>query len=238
MNDITFIKPFPSQYDLRGENLTCYGSDFRGCINYEFNNQGYRSSYDFNITDPDSLLVCMGSSIATGHGLPLDQSFGYLVASKFGKKLWNMGQGCYRSNNETILEQVDFLVNTNLNISYFIIQFTHLNRMGHRNNSYLELDKDLAAKNFLYVLKQISLLLKNKKWCWLLCDYSKAVLPDYAVNHPNKIVIDPESVDFITATNYLHLAPTAQSLKALTSHPGQMWHQKIANDILEYFYGH
>ena len=99
MNSTDFLKPYPSQYDLRGESITCYGSDFRNCINYTFNNQGYRSEFDFNLEDRDELLVCLGSSVATGHGLELNQSFSSIIAHNFNKKLWNLGQGCFRSSN-------------------------------------------------------------------------------------------------------------------------------------------
>ena len=42
MSFTQFLKPYPSQYELRGESMTCYGSDFCGCVTYNFNNQGFR----------------------------------------------------------------------------------------------------------------------------------------------------------------------------------------------------
>jgi len=238
MNSLQFPRPYPSQYQLRGESFNCYGTDFRGCITYTFNNQGFRSEFDYDLTETESLLVCLGSSIGTGHGLEMHQSFGQLTANRFGKKHWNLGQGCFRSSNHTMLEQVDFLTKTQLDIAYTVIQFTHINRMGNKNNSYLELDPAVAVQNFLEILDKITELLKNKRWCWLLCDYSGADFPDSVVNHPNKIVIDPDSVDFVDVESFQHLAPTQHALRMLSLHPGPKWNQHIASCIIDYFNGY
>lgn len=233
-----FLQPYHSQYQLRGESFTCYGSDFRGCISYNFNNQGFRSDFDFDLNDPNSLLVSMGNSIGTGHGLEISQSFGHMVATHFGKKYWNLGQGCFRSSNQTMLEQVEFLSKTQLDIAYIVIQFTHINRMGNKTNSYLELDPAVAMQNFIEILGKISVLLDHKQWCWLLCDYSGGDFPDHVTNHPNKIAIDPDSVDFVDVESYQHLAPTQHALKMLSLHPGPMWNQNMASSIINYFNGH
>jgi hypothetical protein len=238
VNFLQFPRPYPSQYDLRGESFTCYGSDFRGCITYKFNNQGFRSDFDYDLTDNDSLLVCLGSSIGTGHGLEIDQTFGHHVAKHCRKKLWNLGQGCFRSSNQTMLEQLEFLTKTNIDIGYYVLQFTHINRMGTKSNSYLELDNSVAVKNFTTTLEKISKLLHGKRWCWLLCDYAQNQFPQEVINHPNKIVIDPDSMDFIEVENYKHLAPTQHALKMLSLHPGAQWNQHIANLIIEYFDEH
>jgi hypothetical protein len=233
-----FPRPYPSQFDLRGESVNCYGSDFRKCITYKFNNQGFRSDFDFDINTRDSLLICLGSSIGTAHGLDLTQGFGYLTANHFNKTLWNLGQGCFRSSNQTMMEQVDFLSQTKLNIDYYVIQFTHINRMGNKSNSYLELDEKLSVDNFVNILKRISTRLKNKKWCWLMCDYSDVEFPEYVINHPNKIAINPDSVDHVDVENYRNLAPTEQVFKTLSLHPGLEWNRTIAKMIIEYFDEH
>lgn len=232
-----FPKPYPSQFDLRGESITCYGSDFRGCVHYNFNNQGYRSSEDFSLTEKDPLIVCLGSSIATGHGIDLDESFSGILAKKLKKKLWNLGQGCFRSSNQTILEQVEFLTQTQLPIDLYVIQFTHINRQGNKYNSYLELDQSVCVQNFLEILSKISNLLKTQQWCWMLTDYSGATLPDFVVNHPHKIVIDPDTVDHVNVIGYEQLAPTRHALKMLSLHPGPQWHQTIANQVINYLHG-
>jgi len=233
-----FLKPYQSQYDLRGESMTCYGSDFRGCVTYNFNNQGFRSNFDYELTSLDQLLVCTGSSIGTGHGLHMEQSFGHIIATALGKKLWNLGQGCFRSSNQTMLEQVEFLVDTNLNIDYYVIQFTHINRIGNKLDSYMELDQSKSIENFADILGKISKRLDGKKWCWLLTDYSQAVFPDWIVNHPNKIIIDPDSIDFVSIDGYQQLAPTNHALKMLSVHPGPDWNKHIATLILDYFHEH
>jgi hypothetical protein len=238
VNFTQFPQPYPSQFDLRGESFTCYGSDFRGCITYNFNNQGFRNDFDFDLNDPESLLICLGSSIGTGHGLELTQSFGHLVAKHFNKKYWNLGQGCFRSSNQTMLDQVEFLTKTNLDIGYYVIQFTHINRMGNKNNSHIELDPVLAIQNFVETLHKITALLQGKRWCWLLCDYSGANFPSWVIDHPNKIVIDPDSVDFVDVENFQHLAPTQHAIRMLSVHPGPKWNQCMASHIIEYFNGH
>ena len=238
MNYGDFPQPYPSQFDLRGESFSCYGSDFRNVINYTFNNQGYRSSEDFSLLEKEPLMVCMGSSIATGHGLELSDSFSGILAKQLNKKLWNLGQGCFRSSNQTILEQVEFLVQQQLPIDLYVIQFTHINRQGNKYNSYLELDQSACIQNFLEILNKITELLKGQQWCWLLTDYSGAEFPDWVVSHPNKIVIDPDTVDHIDVSGYESLAPSRFALKMLSLHPGAKWHQTIANQIMDYIDGH
>lgn len=228
-----FVKPYPSQFDLRGDSITCYGSDFRGIVTYNFNNQGYRSDFDFDLSTRDPLCVSLGSSIATGHGIELEKSFGSIVAKKLEKKMWNLGQGCFRSSNQTILEQIEFLIATELNIDLFMIQFTHINRQGNRFDNYLELDLDTCIKNFCAILEKITQLLENKKWCWLLTDWSGAVFPSWVIKHPNKIAIDPDTVDHVSVSGYENLAPTTQALKTLSLHPGPGWHASIAQQIID-----
>jgi hypothetical protein len=233
-----FPQPYHSQFALRGETYTCYGSDFRNCIDYTFNRQGYRSDFDYDLDEPDPLLVSFGSSIATGHGLEADKNFGAIVARQFNRKFWNLGQGCIRSSNQTILEQIEFLIDTDLCIDYFIIQFTHINRQGSRADSYLELDQDLAVGNFCDILKRVSNLLQGQKWCWLLLDYSRAVFPEWVRNHYAKVEIDPDSVDHISVEGYENLAPGPKVLETLSLHPGEKWHAHIANQIMTVLHGH
>lgn len=233
-----FPQPYHSQFALRGESYTCYGSDFRNCVTYTFNNQGYRSEFDYDLTEAHPLLMSFGSSITTGHGLPADKSFGSLVAKKFGRKFWNLGQGCFRSSNQTILEQIEFLIATDLPIDYFIIQFTHINRQGSRLDSYLELDQSLAIKNFCEILQRISELLQDQKWCWLLLDWSGAVFPAWVYDHHAKIAIDPDSLDHVSVKGYENKAPTQFALKMLSLHPGEKWHAEIANQVISFFHEH
>lgn len=230
-----FPKPYPSQYELRGDTHSCYGSDFRKCVNYTFNNQGYRSDFDYSTECQDHIVVCLGSSIATGHGLELENTFGAIVAKHFDQTLWNMGQGCFRSNNQTVLDQIKFLSNSDLKIDYYLIQFTHINRCGNQFENYLELDTAQAILNFEQTLKQVDQLLQGKKWCWMLADYSKVTLPDWIVNHPNLIVIDPDSVDFVETKTYAKSAPSKHALKMLSLHPGVKWNQQMADLMIEYF---
>ena len=233
-----FIKPYPSQFDLRGESITCYGSDFRDVVNYTFNNQGYRSEFDFDLHDPDPIVVCLGSSIATGHGVDLSQCFGRIVAEKLQKKLWNLGQGCFRSNNQTIMEQVEFLINTNLNIELYMIQFTHINRQSSKFSNYLEFDQSVCVKNFETILENISHMLTNKKWCWLLTDWSGAKFPSWIIDHPDKISIDPDIIDHVNVSGYEHLTPSSHALKMLSQHPGPEWHNATAQQIINKLYEH
>lgn len=230
-----FPKPYPSQFEFRGESMLCYGSDFRGIIDYTFNDQGYRSYYEFDLGEKDPLLVALGSSITTGHGVELSQSFPSIVAQKLNNKLWNLGQGCFRSSNQTILEQIEFLVNTNLNIDHWVIQFTHINRQGSKFDSYIEFDNNVCVKNFCDILGKITRLLQHKKWCWIMTDWSGSVFPSWVINHPNKVAIDPDSVDFISVEGYQHLSPGDHTIRMLSLHPGPKWHDVMAGMMLDYF---
>jgi hypothetical protein len=220
---------------LRGESFTCYGSDFRDIITYNFNNQGYRSDFDFELDDASSIVAVLGSSIATGHGLDLEDSFASIVAQKLEKKLWNLGQGCFRSSNQTILEQVQFLADSELNIDYYVLQFTHINRQGNKFNTYLELDQAVAVQNFEAILAEVSQVLAGRSWCWMLMDFSGAEFSESTVNHPNKIAIDPDIIDHISVSGYEDRAPSTHALKMLSLHPGPEWHKETADQIIKFF---
>jgi hypothetical protein len=232
---LNFPKPYPSQFEFRGESLTCYGSDFRDAVTYQFNDQGYRSDHNFDINSTTPTVACLGSSIATGHGLELEQCFGAQVARHLGYDFWNLGQGCFRSSNQTIAEQIEYLVNSTAPTEFYIIQFTHINRQGSKSASYLEFDQNICVNNFVEILQKTTTLLKDKKWCWLLMDWSGAEFPQSVLNHPNKIAIDPDIVDHVSVAGYEHLAPSTQALRLLSLHPGPLWHQDIANQIIDFY---
>ena len=229
-----FPQPYHSQFDLRGESFACYGSDFRGIVDYTFNNQGYRSEFDFDVDDTEPIIVCLGSSITTGHGLPVARSFPGLIAAKHQKKLWNLGQGCFRSSNQTMVDQVRFLTESGLNIDMLTVQFTHINRQGTKSNSYLELNQEICIQNFVDNLRDMTEMLAGRQWCWMLMDYSGAEFPQYVTDHPNKLAIDPDIIDNISVADYEHLAPTTTALAALRAHPGPLWHLYTARDIINF----
>ena len=70
------INPVSGMYNCRGQTVDQFGLDTTGLIQYQFNQQGFRSNQDFDFV-PD--WAFFGCSFVAGIGVPIEQTF----ASKF-----------------------------------------------------------------------------------------------------------------------------------------------------------
>tara|TARA_Y100000389_G_C17262174_1_gene413583 strand:- start:108 stop:809 length:702 start_codon:yes stop_codon:yes gene_type:complete len=211
--------PLPSQYELRGESMTCYASDNRGEVNYSFNELGYRSNIEYVIADTykNKTFAWFGSSIVNGHSIELEESFAQIVTKKLDATCWNFSQGCYRASNEVIVEQVEEVLKTDAQIDTFFIQFIDLHRRATGIDTYYEFDFEDNLKNFKKTFSKLQSLLANKKWYWLLWDRHVHNIQESIVNDPNKI--------FINFPN--------QDQTGIAGHFGKKTHATVAKVILQ-----
>ena len=72
----TVINPVLGMYEHRGQTVNQFGLDKTGTIQYQFNQQGFRSDLDFDFV-PD--WAFFGCSFVAGIGVPIKKTF----ASKF-----------------------------------------------------------------------------------------------------------------------------------------------------------
>ena len=101
----TITNRIPRMYDLRGQSVDRMGKDTTGKIQYQFNNQGFRSDRDFDFV-PDWCFF--GCSHVFGIGVPYEQIF----ASKFSNS-HNYGV-CGDYDNKHIQETIQQFVNSEL----------------------------------------------------------------------------------------------------------------------------
>jgi len=92
-------------YELRGKSVDRMGFDTTGKIQYQFNNQGFRSDRDFDFV-PDWCFF--GCSFVLGIGVPNDQIF----ASRFANS-HNYGM-CGAYDNKLIQETVQQFLKSDL----------------------------------------------------------------------------------------------------------------------------
>lgn len=211
-------KPLPSQFELRGETMTCYASDNRGVVSYKFNESGYRSNIEYVISDThnNKTFAWFGSSIVNGHSVDLDDSFAQIVSKNLNAVCWNFSQGCYRTSNEIIVSQVEQILNTDAKIDTFFIQFIDLHRRATGIDTYYELDLEANSKNFEDTFKKLQSLLAGKKWYWFMWDKYQHKLSNDIINEPHKIFI-----------NFPY-----QDLTGITGHFGTKTHTIVSKLIL------
>lgn len=92
-------------YDCRGQTVAKFGLDTTGLIQYQFNQQGFRSNREFDFV-PD--WAFFGCSFVAGIGVSIDQTF----AAKFARSQ-NYGV-CGTYNNQHIHKIIQSFLNTKL----------------------------------------------------------------------------------------------------------------------------
>lgn len=212
-------KPLPSQYELRGEHMMCYASDQRNIVEYRFNELGYRNDIEYNIEDTidKKVYAWFGSSITNGHTIEVEKSFPQLVSKKMNAVCWNFSQGCFRTSNQILFEQVEALLETDALIDTFFIQFINLERQGSKLETYYNFNKLENVKTFEKIFENFSTLLNGKKWYWLMMDKLQHEIPDWIINTKNKIIYNPKFAD----------------TTGIREHPGEKTHKGLAQLIVK-----
>lgn len=68
-----------------------YDCDEVGLVNYQWNDYGYRASFDYAPLLNEDKIVCIGCSFTEGVGLDEEDTWPNMLASKLGKKYLNLG---------------------------------------------------------------------------------------------------------------------------------------------------
>lgn len=211
--------PLPSQYELRGERMMCYASDQRNVVEYRFNELGYRNDIEYNIEDTfdKKVYAWFGSSITNGHSIEVEKSFPQLVSKKMDAICWNFSQGCFRTSNQILFEQVESLLDTDAIIDKFFIQFINLERQGSKYETFYNFDKLENEKTFEKIFVNFSKLLEGRNWYWLMMDKLQHQIPQWILDTPNKIIYNPTFAD----------------TTGVIEHPGEKTHRGLALLILK-----
>ncbi len=213
MNKKLIPLPQFEQYECRNESLEVYASDRRGQVTYTFNNLGYRNSVDY-VDRQQPIGIYIGSSITSGIGLNWQESFAYISSQKFQVEPWQFSQGCVRLNNQQNLETLRTLIELDLNVKYWVIQFINLDRCPSTATQDLT-DTNEIVTQFNHTFNQIEQLLKNQVWCFLGSDKTDYPIDPRILSH-NKCV--GWNIPYI-------------DLSGVGEHPGPKWHRMIAAGI-------
>lgn len=216
---INLPKPLPSQYEFRGEHMMCYASDQRNLVEYRFNELGYRNDIEYKIEDTfnQTVYAWFGSSVTNGHSIAVEKSFPQLVSNKMNAACWNFSQGCFKTSNQILFEQLEMVLATDANLDIIFVQFINLERQGSGFDVYFDFDKENNVKKFEEIFMKFSDLLAGRKWYWMLLDKLQHDIPEWILETPNKIIHNPLFAD----------------CTGVTEHPGEKTHAGLAKLILK-----
>jgi hypothetical protein len=96
------IKCFTEQALLKNKNLSNYGFDKSGKINYHFDEYGFRNN-NYNIK-PN--LIIFGGSIVFGIGIEKKYTLGDAICTILNKTHWNLSYANYYYDNQIIYETI------------------------------------------------------------------------------------------------------------------------------------
>ncbi len=208
--------PLPNlaHYECRNETLEVYASDRRGIVEYKFNNLGYRNQIDY-VDQGQPVAAYIGSSLTSAIGIPWEKSFCYLSSKKLCVEPWNFSQGCTYINNGTTLSMIESLLQSQLNIQYWIVQFIDFDRGPTPADNSKDLEKN--TMEFVKIFYQIEKLLEDKNWCFLCSDNKNHTVPDNIKNHHRCVSWNFPFVD----------------RAGVGSHPGEKWHNIMSAGIVK-----
>lgn len=208
--------PLPNleHYECRNEVLEVYASDRRGTVEYKFNNLGYRAHVDY-VDHGQPIGAYIGSSLTSAIGVPWEKGFCYQSSTKLSVEPWNFSQGCTYVNNGTTLSMIESLLQTNLNIQYWVVQFIDFDRSSTPGVPLTDLEKNSAE--FVDIFHKIEKLLHNKNWCFICSDSKNHSVPDSIKKHAKCAAWNFPFVDFA----------------GVGSHPGQKWHSIMSAGIVK-----
>ena len=164
----------PNQRVLAHTIVSNYGYDQTGQVQYQFNQQGFRSP-EFV---PDRSVFFLGNSITFGIGLNRPASFADQVSQQINRPYGNLGLGCfYHENHDHLLNLTNLLARDQDDI--FVIQINNLDR--NRVNSNLVIannNKKYCEQRFLDYFDQITTMLKYRQKLFLYWDEMEYNIPE------------------------------------------------------------
>jgi len=183
-------------FQHRNKKIKNFIGDSETKIDYKFNKLGYRSNIEFELKKKP--IILLGNTISFGLGLPIEDTFSYIISSHFKKPVYNFSWGCYAHTN---YEQLNLLKKI-LEIdepSLIIFQINNLNR--YRNNGIISFgnSKELIISEYKKFYFEISKLLKNKKHIFLYWDNEEHDVKFPKCLIKNRYIVDTSLKNKITA---------------------------------------
>lgn len=164
----------PGQIALANTRVSKYGYDQSGLVEYQFNQQGFRSP-EFV---PQRSIFFLGSSITFGIGLNQADTFASALANKLNLPFGNLGFGAFYHENHDHLANLTKLLERNQD-DIFVIQINNLDRrrvspgLVIANN-----DKKYCEDRFLDYFEVVNTMLKDRQRVFVYWDDVEYNIPD------------------------------------------------------------
>lgn len=180
---------------LAGQTVKCYGYDTTGLINYSFDSEGFRKSELDDASKPG--LVVIGNSLSFGVGIPVEHTYGYMLAQYTDRRLYNRAVGCVLHENHDYLATIKSLTQQDPT-STFVIQINNLSRCRTGDVVSIVDDRKKCVDRFIDFFNQSEELLNgfNHKyiyWDDIQYDLPKLIQEKITIN--NKFHLDQSLPD-------------------------------------------
>ena len=216
---MTLFQTAPNHmYELRNQTLPKFAEDDFTGTTYRFNNLGYRSNREFEISN--DVIVILGNTLSFGLGLNIEKTFSGLIEEQLKYPIYNFSWGRYGHENSEqliLLKNILSLINPRL----VIFQINDLNRIRRNDKIKFDNPKELVLEKFNKFYTELNNCLNTIPHILLQWDENNYNIDTSKFLIYNKYHID--SVDFYHSGIY---RPTM----------GKSSHKLIATKILKEIY--
>jgi hypothetical protein len=210
---------FPKSYNIEHKKSTTHkiGQDMRGVVNYNFNQQGFRSNIDYQENEKNAIAF-FGNLYTSAVGIDWNDGFPQKICDGLNMQCYNFSQGCAGVDNNEIVRTVRHVVQMeSFKPSFYVVQLCELERRFSQKSLglRLETDKEKNIENFLEVFAELETLMKEKQWMFFVMDHTlKHNVPSHIINHERCLCWNPYIID-----------------KILQGIPGEKWHEMMGYSI-------
>ena len=157
---------------LANTTVRCFGYDQSSTINYQFNELGFRNTYNAGTS-----INVIGNSVAFGIGLEEQHTFGHLLSQKINLPCNNFSLGCYFHENHDHLNNLKILSQRDTD-DIFVVQINNLDRCRVDDNTVIIApDPKFGRKRFLEYFDQLLELTAGRRTMLLYWDDQEHNLP-------------------------------------------------------------
>ena len=146
----------------------------RGVVNYNFNQQGFRSNIDYQENEKNAIAF-FGNLYTSAVGIDWNDGFPQKICDGLNMQCYNFSQGCAGVDNNEIVRTVRHVVQMeSFNPSFYVVQLCELERRFSQKSLglRLETDKEKNIENFLEVFAELETLMKEKQWMFFVMDHT------------------------------------------------------------------
>jgi len=218
------IKSFPpatpaQMYSLRNQTVHQYADDSFTNTRYTFNGLGYRSDYEFELTN--DVVIVFGNTLTFGLGLDIEQTFIGILSKKIPFPIYNFSWGRYGHENSEQLELLKNILSL-ITPKLIIFQINDLNRHRINNTVSFNNPQELIVEKFNKFYTELKRTVGTIPHILLHWDYE-----DHGVDVPDCLIHNKYHVDSID----FYINSVQRSVMGVMSH--KIISAKILKEINE-----